>query len=428
MPEAIIVQRLGKRFNRYHADRPRTIMEAALAGWRRMRAVESFWALRDVSFTVSPGEMLGILGKNGAGKSTLLQLIGGVGCPDEGRVIVNGRIGALLDLGSGFSPDLTGRENIFVTGIVAGLTRQEVARRFDNIVDFAELTESIDNPLRTYSTGMQMRLGFSVAVHTNPEILLVDEFLSVGDISFQTKCLERIADLKEQGCAIVYISHSAEQVQQLCDRALWLQQGRIVVDGEPEVVAGQYVAQMRSETQRRTPTRPPQMTKTGNELRVNENRFGSLESEITDVRLVPGSGINSGDSLTVEIYYLSPQFIESPIFSVSISQQDGQVCLDTNTEIMGLNIPGIQGQGKISLHITRLDLAQGKYFVNVGIYKSDWAYAYDYHWHVYSLQVQSSVSKNGIISPPCYWELRGIKMPNPQPAKISNYAFFKEID
>ncbi|MBE9127584.1 MULTISPECIES: ABC transporter ATP-binding protein [unclassified Coleofasciculus] len=405
MREAIIVQRLGKRFNRYHAEKPVTIMEAALSGLRRMKPVEHFWALRDVSFTVSPGQMLGVLGHNGAGKSTLLQLIGGVGRPDEGRVKVKGRIGALLDLGAGFHGDLTGRENVFVTTVVAGLTRREVARRFDAIVEFAELEQFIDNPVRTYSTGMQMRLAFSVAVHTNPDVLLVDEFLSVGDLAFQAKCLQRIAQLKADGCAIVLISHSSEQIQELCDQALWLRHGQVVAHGEPEVVAGQYVSEMRHQTQQRTPVRPPQLTNSGVELRVNENRFGSLEVEIADVRLLPVSEIKSGDSLCVEIEYLSPQPIDSPIFSVAISREDGQICFDTNTEVMSVSLPLIQGEGQVKLHLERLDLNGGKYFIDVGIYEPTWAYAYDYHWHVYPLEIQSPVNKNGILSPPLRWEI-----------------------
>ena len=213
----------------------------------------------------------------------------------------------MLELGAGFHPDLTGRENLFVTAVAAGLTRREIARRLDAIIEFAELELFIDNPVRTYSTGMQMRLAFSVAVHTSPEVLLVDEFLSVGDLSFQAKCLERIAELKTQGCAIILISHSAEQIGQLCDHALWLRRGQIVAYGEPEVVAGQYTTEMRLETQQRTPVRAPQLTRTGMELRINENRLGSMEVEITDVRLLPVSEINSGDFLGVEIEYLAPQ-------------------------------------------------------------------------------------------------------------------------
>jgi len=404
MSEGIIVQQLGKRFAQHHPERPSTIMEAALSGWRRLKPVQHFWALRDVSFTVAPGQMLGIIGRNGAGKSTLLRLIGGVGRPDEGRVKLKGRIGALLDLGAGLNADLTGRENVFVCGVVAGLTRREVARCFDSIVKFAELAQFIDNPVRTYSTGMQMRLAFAVAVHTQPHVLLVDEFLSVGDLSFQSKCLERIDQLKAQGCAIVYISHSVEQVQELCDQVLWLRKGQVVAYGEPEVVVGQYLAEMRSETQQRTPIRPPQLTKTGVELRVHENRFGSLEAEITGVQLLPASEICSGDELSIEIEYLSPQLIYAPNFGVSISREDGEVCFDASISAKELSLSSIQGQGKITLCLDRLDLSGGHYFVDVGIYEKQWEYAYDYHWHTYPLSIDSVTQKNGLLCPPHRWE------------------------
>lgn len=412
MGEAIVVQNLGKRYTRYHAERPRTIMEAALSGLRKMKAAEHFWALRNINFTVAPGEMLGVIGKNGAGKSTLLQLIGGVGHPDEGGVKVNGRIGALLDLGAGFSSDLTGRENLFVCGVVAGLTRKEVGRRLEAIVEFAELEQFIDNPVRTYSTGMQMRLAFAIAVHTDPEVMLVDEFLSVGDLAFQAKCLERISQLKAQGCAIVLISHSPEQVQKLCDQAMWLRQGQIVAYGEPEVVTGQYTTEMRSQTQQRTPNRPPQLTKSGVELRVHDNRFGSLEMEITDVRLLPSSEIKSGDSLSIEIDYLSDQPIDAPIFNVSISNEDGQICLDKNTAAIERSIPLIRGKGQIKLYLDRLDLVGGKYFVNVGVYEHSWAYAYDYHWQVYPLLIRLTESEKGIVSPPLRWEIGDVQVPS----------------
>lgn len=323
----------------------------------------------------------------------------------QGRVKRHGRIGALLDLGAGFHSDLTGRENVFVTAIVAGLTRREVARSFQSIVEFAELETFIDSPVRTYSTGMQMRLAFAVAVHTRPDVLLVDEFLSVGDVAFQAKCLERIAQLKKQGCAIVLISQSAEQVQKLCDRALWLRQGQVVAYGEPEVVAGQYVSEMHAETLRRTPIRPPQLTRSGIELQVNQNRFGSQEIEITDVELRPGTEIKSGDPLEIVIGYRSPDPIAAPIFSVTLSHEDGQTCIDTNTAVMELTLPMVQGQGQITLQIDRLDLNHGRYFVDVGVHETNWNYAYDYHWHVYPLLVQSSIKSKGLVCPPQRWDV-----------------------
>ena len=407
MRQAIVVKGLGKRFNRYSADRPYTIMEAALSGWGRMKPQTRFWALRDINFTVSPGEMLGILGKNGAGKSTLLQLLGGIGRAEEGTLKVNGRIGGLLDLGAGFHSDLTGRENVFVGAVVAGLTRREAARRFDDIVEFAELKQFIDSPMRTYSTGMQMRLAFSVAVHTDPEVLLIDEHLSVGDVAFQTKCLNRIAEFKTQGCAIVLISHSAAQIQKMCDRALWLKSGEIMAYGEPEVVAGQYLSSMRSETEKRTPMRPPEVTSTGSQLRVNENRFGSLEVEITDVKVLPDEEINSGDAITIEIHYSVPKPIGAAIFGVVISREDGQSCFETNTNQMGRLLPLAEGKGTIRLHVDRLDLGNGQYYINPGVYEKSWAYAYDYHWHVYPLYVRSTVHQKTILCPPYRWEFDG---------------------
>lgn len=405
MGTAILVENLGKRFNRYHAAKPVTLMEAALAGLKRVKPIEDFWALRGVSFEVSAGEMLGVIGHNGAGKSTLLQVLGKVAYPNEGAIKMRGRVGALLDLGAGFHGDLTGRENVFVTAIVGGLPRREVARRLDQIVAFAELEAFIDNPVRTYSSGMMMRLAFSVAVHTDPRILLVDEFLSVGDLSFQAKCLNRIAEMKAQGCAIVLVSHDVGQVERLCDRALWLKRGTVMAYGQPTVVAGQYTMEMRSQTEQRTPQRPIQLTTAGTELRVNENRFGSLEAEITEVRLLPETLLTTGDALSVEIDYQTHRPLDSAIFSIAISQENGEICLDVNTLTMGIPPIKLQEKGTIKLTLDRIDLRGGNYFVDVGIYQQDWSYAYDYHWHVYPLTLNSTWVSNGILVPPMRWEI-----------------------
>jgi lipopolysaccharide transport system ATP-binding protein len=414
MPDAIVVQNLSKSFRRYHAGRPRTLKEALLRGLRSLRQIapaERFWALRDVSFSIAPGRMIGVVGPNGAGKSTLLRLIGGVGRADEGQVIVHGRIGALLDLGAGFGPDLTGRENVYVNGVIAGLTRREVAERFDSIVEFAELEEFIDNPLRTYSIGMQMRLGFAVAVHTDPEILLIDEILAVGDLAFQRKCLDRIQEFKAQGCTILLVSHDAHSIQQLCDEALWLRRGQLVAYGPAEVVVRQYVEEMSAETRRRTPAAQPVLrTPTGAELRVNENRFGSMEMEIVAVHLLDSAGfpvteLDSGDPLHIEIEYLAPGPIPNPIFGVTISREDGMVCYDTSTDGAGHHLPIVRGPGQISFEIERLDLIGAQYYVDIGVYEREWAYAYDYHWHVYPLIVRPTGGEKGILRPPHRWEM-----------------------
>jgi len=238
--QLISVHHVSKRFPCYDRDRPKTIMAAALSGWRRIAPTNYFWALRHISFEVNSGEMVGIIGKNGAGKSTLLKLLGKVGLPDEGHICMGARVGGLLDLGAGFHDNLTGRENVVVNGVVAGLLSREVMQRFDEIVEFAEIERFIDNPVRTYSTGMKMRLAFSVAVHTQPEVLLVDEHLAVGDRDFQDKCLARIDQMKAAGCAIVLVSHNTDQISSLCDRAIWLERGEIKAIGPAQAVVEQY--------------------------------------------------------------------------------------------------------------------------------------------------------------------------------------------
>jgi len=241
MTTSIVVKDLGKQYRRYPKDRAWTLQEVFQWGVRRIRPIHTFWALREVNFTVSPGHMLGIVGRNGAGKSTLLRLLSGVSRPDEGGVMMSGRVDALLDLGTGFHPDLTGRENVYVNGVINGLTRREITHRFDSIVAFAELEEFIDSPLRTYSTGMQMRLAFAVATHTHPDILLIDEVLAVGDLAFQRKCLDRIGQFKSEGCSIVLVSHDTGLVAELCDEALWLRAGRVAAYGSGEDVVKRYV-------------------------------------------------------------------------------------------------------------------------------------------------------------------------------------------
>ena len=414
MSTAIEVKNLSKQFRRFHPDRPTTLIETIARGWGRLRPKDKFWALNDLSFSVEPGAMLGVIGHNGAGKSTLLRLLGGVGKQDKGSVQVNGRIGALLDLGTGFHPELTGRENVYVAAIIGGLTRQEVSDRFTDIVAFAELEDFIDNPLRTYSTGMQMRLAFSVATHIEPEILLIDEVLAVGDLAFQRKCLERIAQFKTQGCTIVLVSHDATLVRDLCDKALWLRHGGVVAYGESDIVVGQYIAEMTAETQRRTPTQQPVITTpNGTELRINENRFGSLEMTISEVVLLNEMGIadsqrQSGSPQQITIHYHAPEPVASPIFTVTISREDGFICYDTSTAAAGIELPTVQGTGEISLYLERLDLIEGQYFVDVGIFEKAWAYAFDYHWHVYPLTITDTGLDKGILRPPHQWRIEHV--------------------
>jgi lipopolysaccharide transport system ATP-binding protein len=258
---------------------------------------------------------------------------------------------------------------------------------------------------------MQMRLAFSVVVHTNPDILLIDEVLAVGDIAFQWKCLDRIRWFKNQGCAVVLVSHDVGMVEKLCDQVIWLREGRVAAEGPADLVPGQYQAEMQAETRRRSPQEvPARITAAGTELRINENRFGSLEMEITGVRLLDAAGletttISSGEELAVQIDYQAPHSVATPIFTVTISREDGFICYDTNTASFGLSTGNIHGQGHIRLRLARLDLMGGEYYMDVGVFTPDWSYAYDYHWHVYPLIVASEGNEKGIIRPPHQWEI-----------------------
>lgn len=235
----IVVNKLSKRYW-LRDGAPRTFQQAlgqVFCAWRRGTP---FWALRDISFCVEPGASVGLIGRNGAGKSTLLRMICGLGRPTCGTARVDGRVAALLELGVGFHPQLTGRENLYVSAVVSGLRRAEVDVRFDEIVQFAEIEPFIDQPLRTYSSGMQVRLAFSVAVHVDPQVLIVDEALAVGDAAFQQKCIERIEGFQRAGKTLLLVSHDMELIRRFCTRAIWLQQGCVIADGPVDNITGAY--------------------------------------------------------------------------------------------------------------------------------------------------------------------------------------------
>lgn len=419
MDHAIVVKEISKRFRRYHRDRPATLQEAVMRGLRGLAPAEELYALREVSFTVAPGQMVGVIGRNGAGKSTLLRLLGGVGRPDQGQVTVQGRIGALLDLGAGFHPDLTGRENVYISGVISGLTRRQVSERFDSIVAFAELEEFIDSPLRTYSSGMQMRLAFAVAAHIQADVLLIDEVLAVGDGGFQSKCLNRIARFTQEGSTGVLVSHDLPMVAKLCDQVLWLEKGRLVAYGPAQTVVEEYLAKMRNVTLQVTPsTHPPLYTSNGTKLEASVNRFGSFEIEIRDVRFrnerdVPVEQINSGDPLQVEIVYNAPRSVTSPIFDLTIVNQDKVICFKTDTATAGVAIPTLSGTGSLRLQIERLDLAGGDYFISVGVYEHDWTYAYDFQKQGYMLTIvdPGAGAKDAILSVPSCWQIVDVWQP-----------------
>jgi lipopolysaccharide transport system ATP-binding protein len=409
MSAVVRARKIGKRYARYNPSRPQTLKESLIRRFRDVRPREHFWALRDVTFEVAGSEIVGVVGANGAGKSTLLRLIGGVGRPDTGRIDVEGRIAALLELGAGFHPELSGSENIFVSGVIGGLTRAEIRKRFDRIVEFAELAPFIESPLRTYSSGMQLRLAFSINIHTAPQVLLVDELLAVGDMAFQKKCLDMVQQIRADGCAIVFVSHDVHQVRELCDRVLWLRQGSIVMQGDPDSVVRQYQESMMAETTALAPEQwDDATTSSGVLLRLNENRFGSMALEIEDVRFIgpgkkPISQLLAGDGLTVELCYKAHEQVGSPHFTVTLDTVDGAAVAEFSTANAPARIPMLEGQGKIALDIERLDLTAGDYYLEVGAYPADWSHTYDYHWRAHRLRVKASPRAKGLLSPPHRW-------------------------
>jgi len=364
-----------------------------MSGFRKLSRSATFWSLRDVTFVVERGRALGVIGRNGAGKSTLLRILAGISRPDEGKITVCGRVGGLLELTAGFHSDLTGRENVFIGGVIRGLTRAEVRDRFDSILDFAELHHVVDQPLRTYSSGMQMRLAFAVAIHTEPDILLVDEVLAVGDAAFQKKCLRRIAELRAEGCTIVMVSHDATLVQDICNDALWLREGTVAAFGDVKTVVAEYMKSLVHSTVSRTLMQQGSVvTSQGMVLIPGTNRFGSLEIAIIDVRLSTSDGsaseLANGDELSVEMDYVVTTPVESPIFCITVVDQHGTARLSASTDQAGIVIPECNSSGHLSARLHSLHLDPGTYFIDVGVYEKHWTFAYDYHSRAYPLIIR----------------------------------------
>ena len=328
---------------------------------------EEFWALRDVALDVAPGEMVGLVGANGSGKSTLLQVIAGIYVPDTGSVTVRGRLRSLLELGSGFSPELTGRENVFLNASLLGFAHAEVRRRFDRIVAFAELERFIDMPLKTCSSGMQMRLGFAVAVHLEPEVLLLDEVLAVGDDQFQRKCLHRIREIREGGTSILFISHDLITVEQLCARVGLMAHGRLVRIGKPADIISEYRASLAETRDGADPA---------------SNRWGTGDATIKRVELhlppAHSRACRTDDPLTIRIEFIAHRRLKRPVFGIAIRIDDGTLVSGPNTRMCGVEIDAIEGPGVLEYRIPKLGLLPGGYVVAASIYDQTLQIAYDH--------------------------------------------------
>lgn len=374
-----------------------------LSALLRRRKSRALWAVQNVSFAVAPGEGLGIIGRNGSGKSTVLKLAARILRPTSGQVFVKGRMSALLELGAGFHPDLTGRENIFLNGSLLGLGKQDINRYFERIVDFSELDEFIDMPVKHYSSGMYMRLGFSVAVHLEPDILIVDEILAVGDQSFQNKCIERIYDMKRRGTAIVLVSHNLDTVRNLCSSLVWMDNGQVRAAGPTGEVAGQYLAYSSARDQARSVSRL-------NGERSFE-RWGTGEMEITAVRFLNKQGeerraFNTGDAMTIEIVYQAHQPIYEPEFGLAIYRQDGVQVNGPNNQLAGLRLGTVHGRGVVRYCVETLPLLPAVYRVTAAIHSNQLTQAYDFHDQAYPFRVVGgkTAELHGLVALTARWE------------------------
>jgi lipopolysaccharide transport system ATP-binding protein len=352
------------------------------------------WALEDVSFSVEKGETLGLVGPNGSGKSTLLRVLAGLSRPTRGRVTVERQVSGILTLGEGFQPLLSGEENALTGAILAGRTRGEARERLPSIAAFAELEEHMDQPLRTFSDGMRLRLAFSVAIHVEPEILLIDEILSVGDLRFQDKCIDRIVELQASGATVVLASHDLAQVRRLCDRVLWLAEGRVRLDAHASDVTELYELAMHA---------GPETPDSSSEI-----RFGNREVEILAVRVLDHRGketkhITPGTSLTVEIDFDPHNGVPDAIFGVSAHAEGNPTrCFDVSTMADGHRIGPLHEPGTVRLYLDRLDLTGGLYHLDVGVYERSWSHPYDYMWEAVPLTVSGRESP-AVLDPPRKW-------------------------
>jgi ABC-type polysaccharide/polyol phosphate transport system ATPase subunit len=410
-------------------DRARSFQEKLVRALGRSRngngEPEIFWALRDVSFKIEKGDAVGIIGSNGSGKSTILKLISRIIYPSAGAITTNGRIAALLELGAGFHPDLTGRENIDLTGSILGLRRQQVRSQVDEIISFSELERFIDVPIRNYSSGMLMRLGFAVATSFQPEILLIDEVLAVGDQAFQDRCMRRILEIQRQGATIMLVSHDLTSVKKLCQRAIWLDDGRVCADGKTDAVAGQYLSGLWNEQAQRARPDGAEFAEESGEgatqleagfsdgQRRQGARWGSGEIQIERARIIgpdgqPASVFRTGEPFVVRIWYNAHRRIESPAFGVSIYDELGTRLNGPNTVWSNGGPQVAQGRGVVDYVVDSLPLLDGRYDLTVAIYDHLVTHPYD-HWDkmaTFTMVPGDEERQDGVVYIPCRWESR----------------------
>jgi lipopolysaccharide transport system ATP-binding protein len=397
---SIVFDGVSKQFRRgEHHDSLRDLVPSIAARVfgrpQRTRPARAFWAVKDVSFEVRAGQAMGIVGHNGAGKSTILKLLTRILRPTLGRCTVTGRVGALIEVAAGFHPDLTGRENVFLQGAIVGLKRAEIARKFDEIVDFAGIGEFIDTPVKRFSSGMNARLGFAIAASLDPDVLIVDEVLSVGDAQFQARCVGRMRELRARGVPLVFVSHNLPAVEDLCTTALLLKRGEVVFRGGVSETLQQYrQAAMAAST---PVTRP-------------DTDIWITTVQVLNERGRPSHRFDSGCRMTIGIQYDTARPVRNPGFAVDIHRADGIYCFGVNTRIAGLEFGLLSGSGSVTLEIDAVQLTPGCYTLSIGIHRPGGIGAaggvglYDLHESAYPFTVTSDSGVLGMVCLPHRWE------------------------
>ena len=413
-PVVIDVRNVKKKF-RVYTDRGNTLKERLLFAGRRKH--QEHWVLKGISFQVRRGEAVGLIGENGCGKSTTLKMLTKILYPDEGTIVMNGRVSSLIELGAGFHPDLSGRENIYTNASIFGLSRKEIDSRLGEIIAFSELEDFIDHPVRTYSSGMYMRLAFAVAINVDADILLIDEILAVGDAAFQAKCFAKMQEIKAKGTTIVIVSHAMAQLEQFCERSIWIEDGVIRMDGVPRDVHPHYMERMsRKNQERRTAEaetgaeeNEPEEQKEKDEA-GNLKRWGSGEARMTAVTVLDAEGkernaFTPWEPFTIRIDYTAEKELKDAVVGLALYRADGVLVYGTNTLIDTSEPVCLRTSGVIDLLVDGLPLANGKYTVDLALHRPD-GFNYDFWREICAVDIADRIQPPGEIALAHRWEIR----------------------